>query len=132
LSIYHGSSCKVSAQIQLWTCIKNMISRTIYNHPKGQLSWETLRWSYDSQLLGTIDYGQNKDEHDLLWWEWNFMLMEWVVWSLDKETQERSWPHKERACVTLWAIGTISSSGHKGNEFLSTHPILRWKASRFI
>jgi hypothetical protein len=64
--------------------------------------------------------------------EWNFMLMEWVVWSPEKETQQHSWPHNERACVTLWAIGTVPSSGHKGNEFLSTHPLLRWKASRFI
>jgi hypothetical protein len=60
------------------------------------------------------------------------MLMDWVVWSPDKASQERSWPHSERWCVTLWAIGTILSSGHEGNEFLSTHPLLRCKASCFI
>ena len=65
-----------------------------------------------------------------LWW--NLMLMEWVAWSPDRETQEFSWSHSERGCVTLWVKWTIPSSGHEGNEFLSTHPLRRWKASHFM
>jgi hypothetical protein len=33
-----------------------------------------------------IDLGEIKDEHDLCdESEWNFMLMDWVVWSPDRE-----------------------------------------------
>jgi hypothetical protein len=80
-----------------------------------------------------IDFRDISDEHDPYdESEWNFMLVEWVVWSPDRASQECSWPRGERGCVTLWAIGMIPSSGHEGNEFLSTHPLLRWKASCFI
>jgi hypothetical protein len=37
-----------------------------------------------------------------------------------------------KGCVTLWAIRMILSSDHKENEFLSTPPLHRWKASGFI
>jgi hypothetical protein len=44
-----------------------------------------------------IDLGDIKDEHSPCdESEWNFMLMDWVVWSPDKASQERSWPHSER------------------------------------
>ena len=39
-----------------------------------------------------------------------------------------------QSCTSSFTMGpwTIPSSGHEGNEFLSTHPLLRWKASHFI
>ena len=79
------------------------------------------------------DLGDNRDEHGFCDESgWNLMLMEWVVWSPKRATQEHTWPHSERGCVTLWAIGMIPSSSHEENEFYSTRPLLRWKASHFI
>ena len=54
--------------------------------------------------------------------------MEWKGWFLDRATRECSWPQNERECVTLWAIGTILSSDHEGNEYFSAQPLIRMKA----
>ena len=120
LSIYCSLSCKVSAQIQLRILHKCYDKKNPNNYPKciyDGKPWDSCMTRSD--LAQRVrDLGDNKDEHDFCdESKQHFMLMEWVAWSPERETQECSRPHNERGCVTLWAIWTILSSGPGGNEF---------------